>query len=297
MKHLKKFLLFFCCQIIIFGLVAQNVNMINVQGHRGARGFYPENSIYGFCKAIEMGVHTIELDVVVSKDAQIVVSHDPYLNSAICKGPQGEAIAKGKEKTYNLFQMSYEEIEKCDCGSNGNSNFPEQVKMKSVKPTLEETFSRIEYFIEQNQLQEVAYNIEIKSSKKGDDSFHPKPEVFVELVVKLIEKYGLENRTYIQSFDGRVLEVVHKNYPNLRTSLLVGLSLSPIRTLKRLSFIPNYLSPNYRLVNAGLVTYCKENGIQLVPWTVNNPSDIKNMLDLGVDGIISDFPNRVIELL
>ena len=269
----------------------------DIQGHRGLRGYYPENSIIGFCKAIEMGVTTIELDVLVSKDSQVVVSHDYSLNNSICSGPNGEKISGGKESVYGLYQMDYDEIRKCDCGSYGNSRFPDQVKIASHIPTLEETFTSLENYIRQYNYPEVRYNIEIKSFEKGDEKAHPKPEVFVKLVAELIQKYGLEDRAYIQSFDPRIMEYIHVNYAKIQTSLLLGFELNPIKTVEELSFKPNYISPHYKLISKNLVSYCKKEGIKLVPWTVNENSAIKKMIKLGVDGLITDYPDRAIEQL
>ena len=107
-------------------IIAQTSSSLDIQGHRGCRGLLPENTIPAFLKAIELGATTLELDVVISKDKQVVVSHDPYLSHMICLNAKGEAISEEEEKEYNLYKMSYAEIAQCDCGSQPHPGFPEQ---------------------------------------------------------------------------------------------------------------------------------------------------------------------------
>lgn len=287
-------LLFLSFLFSSFTLFAQN---IDVQGHRGARGLYPENSIYGFIAAVEMGVTTLELDVVISKDGQVVVSHDPYLNYMICKGPNGEVLDKTASKKWNLYKMDYTEIENCDCGSIQHFNFPNQTNFKSNKPSLGEVISRVEFYIAQNNLPKVNYNIETKLSPEGDNIYHPIPEVFVDLVMDVVLSYKIEKRTIIQSFDARTIEIVSVNYPEVATAYLLAFSLNPIREIEKLNFKPSIFSPNYQIVNEKVIFYCKENNMKIIPWTVNDKTEMIRLIDLGVDGIISDYPNLVIDLL
>jgi glycerophosphoryl diester phosphodiesterase len=116
--------------------IALQAKQIDIQGHRGARGILPENSIPGFLAALDSGATTIEIDVVVSKDGLIVVSHEPYMNHDICLDREGNRINKSEGKEHNIYQYNYDEIKKFDCGSIGNPNFPEQLKIKVSKPFI-----------------------------------------------------------------------------------------------------------------------------------------------------------------
>jgi len=290
----KIFLLFSLIFFFQSAILSQN---IDIQGHRGARGLYPENSVYGFIAAVKMGVTTLELDVVISKDGQVVVSHDPYLNYQICKGPNGEILDKSASKKWKLYEMDYTEIKQCDCGSIQHPNFITQTNFVSSKPTLDEVISRVEFYITQNNLPKVNYNIETKISPDGDNIYHPQPNDFVDLVMEVVQNFNIGDRTIIQSFDARTIEIIHNEYPKIQTAFLLGFSLNPIKEFEKLNFIPNVFSPNYQIVNEKVVQYCKKNHVKIIPWTVNDKSEMKRLIDLGVDGIISDYPNLLIEVL
>lgn len=270
---------------------------VDIQGHRGCRGLLPENSIPAFIKAIDIGVTTLELDVVISKDNKVVISHEPFMSHEICTAADGSEITEENEKEYNLFQMTYEEIKACDCGSKGNARFPDQEKMSVYKPLLADMIDAVEAYTSENNLPSQLYNIETKSQPKGDNVFHPEPEAFVDLLVAVIKEKGISERTTIQSFDIRTLQVAHEKYPDIQLVLLIANEKSPQENLDELGFVPEVYSPMYQIVNKELVDFCQEKEMKLVPWTVNKKDDIQTIIDLGVDGIISDYPDRVVELM
>lgn len=272
-------------------------SQIDIQGHRGARGLYPENSIEGFIHALQLGVNTLEMDVVISADGKVVVSHDPYINATFCTDTAGHTIEKSKEKDFNIYKMTYNQIKKCDCGSVPHPNFPNQKKLKTYKPLLSEVMDTVEAFIRNNGFYPVKYNIETKSEVALDNIYQPEPSVFVEALMAVIKDKKIEDRVIIQSFDKRTIEYLHQKYPNIKTALLTVFSAKAKKEIKHLNFIPNILSPNYRSVNRRLVLYCKKNKIELIPWTVNNEKAMKRMIKLNVDGIITDYPNKLIELM
>jgi glycerophosphoryl diester phosphodiesterase len=211
------------------------------QGHRGARGLMPENSIPAFKKALDLGVTTLELDVVVSKDKQIVVSHDPFFAADICLQPDGKEINKKEEKTYNLFTYTYNQIKEFDCGSKGNVRFPEQQKMKVCKPLLSEVFIAMEQYQKDKNLPAFAYNIEIKSSVDGDNIYHPAPEEFSDLVYQVIKSNIPLDRIIVQSFDFRALQYWHQKYPEVKLAALVENMKSLDINLKNLGLHSAYL--------------------------------------------------------
>ena len=155
---------------------------MDIQGHRGCRGLYPENSLPAFSKAIALGVHTLELDVVISKDHKVVVSHEPYMNHEIALDVYGNAISQDNELNHNLYQMSYDNIKRYDCGSKVHPRFPEQKKLNVYKPLLEEVIDLADELTNKT----IRYNIEIKSLPEYDGIYSPPVEEFVQLVIEVI---------------------------------------------------------------------------------------------------------------
>ena len=269
----------------------------DIQGHRGARGIFPENSIPGFLHAVEAGVTTLELDVVISKDRKVVVSHEPWMSSHICSHPAGRPVKESEEKTLNLYQMDYHEIAGFDCGIRGNERFPEQKKMSTTKPLLSEVIHAVEKFIKAGSHEKVLYNIEIKSTPEGDEQYHPDPREFARLVYEEIVKWQIPERTVIQSFDYRPLQAMRQLDKMVNLSLLVENEKDLPTKLAKLGFTPDIYSPYYKLVDQGLVELAHENKMKIIPWTVNEPKEMERLIELGVDGIITDYPERLIHLV
>jgi len=275
---------------------SENVR-IQVQGHRGDRGNFPENSIPAFISAVKKGVDVIELDVVISKDKEVVVSHEPFMHSLYVLTPSGDTISEEDQEKFNLYEMTYDSIRKFDVGSKGNRLFPEQQKQPTYKPLLAEAIDSVETFIKKNNLTELTYNIELKSSENKYGTNQPEPEEFVELAMQVIQEKNLEGKMNLQSFDVNILNEIHQSYPDVETAYLVyteGIQ----RNLDLLNFQPDIYSPHYKLVkDTAFVDSIKSIDMQLIPWTVNEPTDIKKMIELEVDGIITDYPERVLQLL
>lgn len=263
------------------------------QGHRGARGLVPENTIPSFLKALEYPkILTIELDVVVSADSLVVVSHEPWMSAAICSHPDGRPVAGHEEEALNLFQMPYDQIRLFDCGSRGNDRFPEQKPEPAFKPLLEEVITAVEAHCLESDKTPPRYNIEIKSDPDWDDVKTPKPETFARLVVELIRKFEISQRVCIQSFDVRSIQAVHRLDSTLTTALLVANADGVAGNLEKLGYVPQIYSPNYTLVTANVVRAVHDRGMKIIPWTVNDTTSMKALIELGVDGIITDYPDR-----
>lgn len=264
----------------------------DVQGHRGARGLMPENTIPAFIMALDSGVATIELDLAVTKDRQIIVSHEPWMSSNICLNPEGNTFSKREEKDYNIYEMTFEEVKKFDCGSIGNRDFPEQKKMITTKPLLSEVIIAVENHIKSYTQFEVNYNIEIKSSEDGDDQYHPAPAEFSDMVYTLLDEYLPMERIIIQSFDYRVLRYWHEKYPHIKLAALVENAKSVDSNLSELGFNPTIYSPDFHFINRSKVEQLHEKNIKVIPWTVNEISKMLSLKGMGVDGFITDYPNR-----
>jgi glycerophosphoryl diester phosphodiesterase len=281
--------------LFLLPLVVTAQNM-SIQGHRGARGLAPENTIPGFLVALDLGVNTLEMDVVISKDHQVVISHEPYFSSAICRDQNGNDIGKDVQKDFNLYEMDYEQIKNFDCGSKQNKKYPEQVNQPAPKPLLVEAIKAIEMHVKGVTGYLVDYNIEIKSSASGDNTYHPEVDEFSRLVYKVINTYLDLDRVIIQSFDFRVLKYWHENYPEVRLAALVQNMAGVDKNLENLGFKPDIYSPNYLLLNSKKISHLHELGIKMIPWTVNDADAMKELTESGVDGLITDYPDRAKEL-
>lgn len=275
---------------------AQTARVVEIEGHRGARGLAPENTIPSFLKALEYDVDTLELDVVISADKKVVVSHEPYFSHIISLDPSGKPISKEREKDNNIYKLSYAEIKKFDVGSIGNKDFPGQMKMKVRKPLLKDVFEAVQKYIKKNKLKQVRYNIEIKSNEAGDNTFHPAPAVFAKMIYDEILKNKMVKNVIVQSFDVRPLQELRKLPVKLPLALLVGNKDGIEKSLERLGFQPDTYSPHYSLVDAELIKYCRERNMKIVPWTVNEIADLERMKTFDLDGIITDYPDRAVKV-
>jgi glycerophosphoryl diester phosphodiesterase len=194
---------------------------------------------------------------------------------------------------FNLYQMPYSDIRKCDCGSKKHPRFSEQQLQPTYKPLLADLLAQTEVYHRQKYPQQTLYyNIETKTTPRTDDLFHPQPAPFVELLMEVITKQQLESRVCIQSFDVRTLQYVHQKYPHITTALLVWKGKNVEKNLKKLGFIPTIYSPHLRLVDAAMIAYLHQKGVKVIPWTVNEVADMERLIALQVDGLISDYPNR-----
>jgi glycerophosphoryl diester phosphodiesterase len=292
----------------------------DAQGHRGARGLLPENSLPAFRLALELGVSTLELDTGVTADGVVIVSHNHQLSGEICVGTDGEPLPEKDEPL--IRDLTLAEVRGFDCGSLNPSRreFPEPPRRNlpgTPVPTLEEVFA-----LAAEIDPEVRFNIEMKVDP-GTDETVPLEE-FVTRLVDLVAAHGLVERTTVQCFDWRGLELVKSRLPGLTTAALLshdtvdgggpspwlnGLSLDARggTSLGLLGGARDYVdifSPYWRQVTPGAWGYLGSTveeiqaaGFPVIPWTVNAPRRIEKTLDLGVDGLISDYPDRLLEIL
>ena len=265
----------------------------DVQGHRGCRGLLPENTIPAFKKAIDLGVTTLEMDVVFSKDLKAVVSHEPFFNHEITTKPNGTFVTETEEKSLNIYTINYNEVAKYDVGMKPHPRFTKQEKIKVSKPLLSAVIDSAEAYTKENNLPAIYYNIETKTKAKTDEIFHPKPELFVKLLIQVLQEKNILDRVTIQSFDIRTLQYLHQEYPTIQTAYLFEPpSLESLESrLNKLGFIPTIYSPAYELVNKKMITECHAKNIKVIPWTVNELGKMKSLIALGVDGLITDNPN------
>jgi len=261
------------------------------EGHRGARGLMPENTIPAMKAGLRSGANTLEMDIYLSRDGKVVVAHDPYINPDFSYLPSRAEIPVGDAHKYLLHQLTYDEIKTFDVGSKYYKAFPHQLKMEAHIPVLGDLIDSLENYAAAAHLPKPIYNIELKNKPEYDGSFNAGPETLAEALIKVLRSKSIGKRFYVQSFDLRPLQYIHQHYPSLTIGFLTDSKLSFEENIKALGFYPQIYSPHYKMVTPELISKCHQRQLKIVPWTVDNPADIRAMTDMGVDGIITDYPN------
>lgn len=271
-----------------------------VHGHRGCRGLLPENTLPGFLYAAALGVDVLEMDVVISADQQVVVSHDPWLAVHLCCDAEGLRIAPAEERQHNLYRMPYAAIRQCDCGSLPHAGFPEQQTVAAPKPLLREVLAATEALPRPPGAKRLRYSIEIKCTPSGDDLYHPKPAQFLFLVLAELAAADVLAYTTLLCFDPRVLRLAHAQLGSELALCLLSESGQPWpAVVAELGFQPDVFGPNYESVTPAAVAELRHlyPGMGLVPWTVNTTVDMHRLLSMGVDGLTTDYPDRLLFIL
>ncbi|WP_143307667.1 glycerophosphodiester phosphodiesterase family protein [Chitinophaga vietnamensis] len=291
---MKQFIFLFAG--LAFMKTALFAQQMDVQAHRGGMGLMPENTIPAMINAVKLGARTLELDCIITADNKVVVSHDPYMSSEFMRQPDGRDIPKAEERNFILYKMTYDSIRKYDAGTKPHPRFPQQQKMPAYRPLLASLIDSVEAYVKQRKLKPVYYNIETKSDPAGDGVINPTPEVFVSLVMGVINDKKIAGRVTVQSFDIRTLQLIHKQFPHQQLSLLTSGKDSFENEIKRLGFVPDVYSPFHGSVTPELVKAAHDKHVAVLPWTVDEETDIKRLSACGVDGIISNYPDRLVNI-
>ena len=272
-------------KILILALWASPCLAFDLQGHRGARGLLPENTLPAFRKALEIGVTTLEMDCGITKDGVVVVHHDRRLNPDVARGPDGKWVTSPSPL---IKDLSFEELQRYDVGrirpgSEYAQRFPHQQPVDGTRvPRLSEVL----------KLANVRFNIETKVSPSAPEETLP-AEDFARKVIEEIRKAGKEKQAIIQSFDWRTLKVVEREAPEIGTAYLTDGKASDPDKVKAAG--GKIWSPNFKDLTPEILLRAK--GLRIIPWTVNEPADIERVLAMKVDGLISDYPDRVKKVL
>lgn len=253
---------------------------ILVHGHRGARAVKPENTIPAFEYAIGIGVDVLELDMAVTRDDVLVVSHDLEMNRKICRGPDGPVAIR---------ELTLEQVRQWDCGALKNPDFPKQEPVPGTpKPTLEEVFALA-------GRGSFVFNIETKIDSKRPE-MAPEPAAYAKLVVDAVRRHKLESRVIVQSFDFRTLHEVKKLAPEIRLSALyAGFPKDFVKLAGEGQ--AGIASPVWQIVTKGKVKKAHQAGLQVIPWTANSEFAWKKLIKAQVDAIITDDPAALIAYL
>ncbi len=300
-QRISAFTLFYCMALTTSADQAAATEIANraidLQGHRGARGLLPENTIPAFQRALDLGVTTLEMDAVINAEGHVVLSHEPWISAKICSHPDGRNVTEDEEKRLRIYAMSDEEVAGFDCGSRGHPDFPRQQAMAVAKPLLGDMLQAVAAHSSASARAPVRFNIEIKSRPEGDRVFHPEVMEYATILYKVLQEYDIIERTTVQSFDPRALEAMHSIDPQVSTSLIISNPHGIRENLAQLSFVPDIYSPDYELVDEELIHAAHARNIQVIPWTVNDADTMRKLLAWGVDGLITDYPDLAIEVL
>ncbi|KFF74597.1 glycerophosphodiester phosphodiesterase [Chryseobacterium sp. P1-3] len=307
---------FFSGIILVFTQLCQ-AQSFDTQAHRGGKSLYPENTIPAMKNALKMNVTTLEMDLAITRDKQVILSHDAFLSPELVTKADGSYIPKDSGFYYKIYDMPYTRIQTFDVGLKKLDHYPDQKKIKVQKPLFSSVIDECEAYSRALKRPLPFYNIETKTRPFSDNIFHPEPEEFVDLMMKIILEKGIQDRVIIQSFDPRTLEIIHREYPAVMTALLVekvddkklaeqranfkNIPLERFKLypdhlsgvagdMKFLSFTPTIYSPDHRLITPELVRECHALGMKVIPWTVNSKERLQELKDMGIDGVISDDP-------
>lgn len=299
---------------VVASLVADCAAAFDLEGHRGARGLAPENTLAAFRRALEIGVSTLETDMAVTQDGVIVISHEPFLNPDLVRGPDGHWLAAPGPPIHalTLDQLRRYDIGRTDPSSKYARQFPEQQPADGERfPKLTEVFDLVK-----SSGKPVRLNIETKiTPTSGTDT--PDPLEFAALVVATVQGANMSDRVTVQSFDWRTLIEVKRRAPAIETSCLT-IQTSTMDTVKATDggaspwhaglalrdfggSLPALVkaagcatwSMYWRDLNAKDLAAAHALGLKVLPWTVNDRTDMTRLIDLGVDGIITDYPDRL----
>ncbi len=284
----------------------------DLQGHRGARGLAPENTLAAFAKALEIGVTTIETDLAVTRDGVVVISHDPDLNPALVRVDGAWLAKRGPAiRTLTLEELKRYDVGQTDPSSPYGRQWPQQVARDGERfPTLAALFE-----LASKAGKPVRFNLETKITPTSGDAT-PDPETFARAVVEAIGKAGMTQRTTVQSFDWRTLAAVKRLAPEIATSCITaeGGNFNTVkpdatgRSPWHAGIAPEdhggslpamaraagctLWSPNFASVTRARIEEARALGLAVLPWTVNEPADMARLIDWGVDGLITDYPDR-----
>lgn len=294
---MKRFVVFLT---VVLATVASCGKKVDVQAHRGGMGLMPENTLAAMLNSVDLGVNTLEMDLVVTSDGKVVLSHDVHFHHRYSTRPDGSAVEKGQPKEY-IWTMPYDSVLKYDVGVKYNEDWPEKKCIPAVKQLASEVIASVEEYTKKKGLKPMKYNIEIKS-REDDNGLEgvcwPDYKTFVDYCAPVLQNCGLGKRLIIQSFDPRALNYLHEKYPEFTLSYLTrDQDVDFEKFMGLLNFTPEWLSPPYKNVTAEFLAEAWSRGMKVVTWTVDDPQEMQRLIDLEVEAIITNYPDRLLKIL
>ena len=252
-----------------------------VIAHRGGAGLYPENTIEAMINAVKLGVRDLEMDMHITKDSVVVVSHDPYV--------------KGYGKQYPIYSLTLKELEKLPVGDKFDKKFPESKRLKCHVPQVTELIDSVEAYCHRHNLPPAKYTIEVKSTVESDGKLSPDYKTYTDLCMKALNSRSLGSRLLLQSFDLRTLKYVHEKYPNVHILYLINRSSKSYdEAMKRLGFTPYAISADSPMINKDFLKKAKSAGMRVIPYTVDMEKEAQRLENLGIDAIITNYPDKML---
>jgi len=283
---LRNFILVCLSTWIRFDAAAQQFEQFS---HRGGRGLMPENTIIAMENALDLGTG-LEMDLYLSKDNQVFVYHDDIISPTYATNPDGTLVTREQAAKRKIIDYTYPELKSFNIGIRSNPEFPRKKNINATIPLFEELIDSVELYAKKGDLKKPSYSVEIKVPEAALPSMYK--QRLVDAAIKIIRGKNIGDRVIIQSFDREALEYLHQKYPTMKTAYLVFIGQDDFHNnLKKLSFKPTAYSPFYKLVTPDMISYCHTNNIQVVVWTVNTREDIGHLKQMGVDAVISDYPD------
>ena len=275
--------------------------VVEVEAHRGGMGLYPEETLAAMLNAVNLGVNTLEMDLCVSQDKQVMLSHDRYFHPRYSTRPDGTSVEKGDPKVY-LYELPYSEIAKWDVGVKYNPAWPEKHCMPVCKPLAADVLAAVEAYTKESGHYAMNYDIEIKSEFSGDAGEEgvnwPEYHEFTDLCMAVLDGAGLGDRLMIQCFDERVLNYLHEKYPGHTLAYLVDEDETDFdEFMSKLDFTPEWISAPHANVDADFVAKARALGMKVNTWTVDDRDEMRRLIGVGVDAIISNYPDRLLEVV
>jgi glycerophosphoryl diester phosphodiesterase len=275
--------------------------VVEVEAHRGGMGLYPEETLAAMLNAVQLGVNTLEMDLCITQDKKVILSHDRYFHPRYSSHPDGTPVVTGEPKTW-LYEMPYSEVVKWDVGNRFNPAWPEKHCMPAVKPLAADVIAAVEQYTANTGHYPMNYDIEIKSDVSGNGGEEgvnwPEYHEFADLCMEVLLSLDLGDRLMVQCFDERVLNYLHEKYPGVTLAYLVeDYETDFDEYMSKLDFTPEWLSAPHANVDAELIAKARARGMKVNTWTVDERDEMRRLIELGVDAIISNYPDRLLEVV
>ncbi len=275
--------------------------VVDVEAHRGGMGLYPEETLAAMLNAVDLGVNTLEMDLCITADKKVILSHDKEFHPRYASHPDGTPVVEGEPATW-LYQLPYSEIQKWDVGVRYNPAWPEKHCVPACKPVAREVIEAVEAYTKSIGHYPMHYDIEIKSDPTSADGVEgenwPDYKEFTDRCVAMLDSLNLGDRLMIQCFDERTLNYINEKYPGHTLAYLTeGYQKDFDAFMAELDFTPQWLSAPHENITPELVEKAHAAGLKVNTWTVDDPAEMRRVIDAGVDAVISNYPDRLLSVV